>query len=213
MNFIEFETELNDYIKIGDIPKAISVAENKLKSYPTTDFHKILNRDLLNLTPKLIKFIDKFYASAKDDFGGKKGLFSIFSKKNKPEKTLKAISCEMNGITVNYDLWFINLFAFSFIEDSEDLDWLADYDFYSEKYFIISGFEDIQAVYKDYMENERWDEENLETLLDLSEIIMILRLQELFKVTYEKAKAENYPWTEIPIFVNGHDVELNYRTL
>ena len=213
MNFKEFEAELNDYLKIGDIQKAISVAENKLKSYPTTDFHKILNRDLLELSPKLIKFIDKFYTSAKDDFGGRKGIFSFFNANKKPEKTLKAISCEMNGITINYDLWFINLFAFSFIESSEDFDWLADYDFYSEKIFIISGFEDIQAIYKDYMENERWDEENLETLLDLSEIIMILRLQELFKVTYEKAKIENYPWTEIPIFVNGHDVELNYRTI
>jgi hypothetical protein len=213
MNFKEFETELNDYLKTGDIQKAISVAENKLKSYPTTDFHKILNRDLLKLSPKLIKYIDKFYTSAKNDFGEKNGILSIFKKEKKTEKNLKAISCEMNGITINYDLWFINLFAFSFIEDTEDLDWLADYDFYSEKIFIISGFEDIQAIYKDYMENERWDEENFETLLDLSEIIMILRLQELFKETYEKAKSENYQWTEIPIFVNGHDVELNYRTI
>ena len=212
MNFKEFETELNAYLKIGDIQKAISVTEDKIKSYPTTDFHKILNRDLLKLSPKLIKYIDKFYVSAKNDFGGKNGILSIFKKKSQTEKNLKAISCEMNGITINYDLWFINLFAFSFIQDSEDLDWLADYDFYSKKIFIISGFEDIQAVYKDYMKNERWDEENLETLLDLSEIIMILRLQELFKTTYEKAKAENYPWAEVPIFVNGHDVELNYRT-
>jgi hypothetical protein len=213
MNLIEFENELNELLKVGEIQKAILIAENKLKSFPTTDFHKVLNRDLLKLSPKLIKFINDFYISSINELEGKKGFLSIFHKKGETGKSLKAISCEMNGITINYDLWFINLFAFSFIKEGEDLDWLADYDYYSKKMFIISGFEDIQAVYEDYMKNERWGEENLETLLDLSEIIIILRLQELFKATYEKAKIENYKWTEIPIFINGHDVELNFKTL
>ena len=198
MNFIEFQSKLNEHLKVGDISTAISIAENKLNSFEKTDFHKVIGRDLLNLSNKLIEFIDAFYVTAKKEMG----------------EDLQAISCEMNGITINYDLWFINLFGFKTLnENQEDFEeWLSDYDFYFENEFIISGFEDLQEVYKDYMKNERWNEENLETQLDLSEIIMILRLQELFKETYEKAKKEKYEWSEIPNFINGHDVELYYQT-
>ena len=198
MDFIEFQSELNEHLKVGDISTAISIAENKLNSYDKTDFHKVIGRDLLKLSSKLIEFIDTFYISAKKEMG----------------ENLKAISCEMNGITINYDLWFINLFGFETVNENEEdfEEWLSDYDFYYDKEFIISGFEDLQDVYKDYVKNERWDEENLETQLDLSEIIMILRLQELFKETYEKAKNEKYEWSEIPIFINGHDVELYFKT-
>lgn len=198
MNFIELQNELNGHLKVGDIQTAISIAENKLKSFDKTDFHKVIGKDLLELSPKLIEYINSFYTSAKKEMG----------------ENLKAISCEMNGITINYDLWFINLFGFETLNENEEdfEEWLSDYEFYYDEVFIISGFEDLQEVYKNYMKNEMWEIENLEAQLDLSEMIMILRLQELFKETYKKAKNENYEWSEIPVFINGHDVELYFKT-
>jgi len=44
-----------------------------------------------------------------------KGFFSKIKKsKSGSGKSLKSIYCEMNGFTINYDLWFIDFFAFSF---------------------------------------------------------------------------------------------------
>ena len=194
MNFIEFENELNGYLKIGDIENAILISEEKLKSLRETNFHKILGRNLLNLSPKLFEFIDNFYLESENELDG----------------NLKAISCELIGITINYDLWYINLFAFSTLDEDDNLEcWLSEYDFECDKEFIISGLEDIQKVYEDYMKNKGWNEsDDLQTQLDLSEIIIVLRLQELFKVTLEKAKENNKKWSQIPIFINGHDNSL-----
>ncbi|MDD5151399.1 MAG: hypothetical protein PHC28_13155 [Flavobacterium sp.] len=214
MDFIEFENRLNELIKIGEIGEAIQIAEDELNKIPSTSFHKIINRNLLHLTKELNDYINDFYKISKNHLegNGKGFLNSLFSKKEDTGKTLKAIYCEMNGFTINYDLWFISLQGFSSCNDLDDIEWLGDSEYDYERYLTISGFEDLQSVYKDYMNNERWDEENLETACELCAILITLRLEELFKELYTKSISKNIPWTEIPLFVTSHDSELIYRT-
>jgi hypothetical protein len=214
MNLYKFENELNEFIKIGNLDKAIQITESELKKLPTTDFHKVLNRDLLHLSKNLNDYLTTFYKNSKNNIEGKKlGFLSSLSQKNQEtSKSLKAIYCEMNGFTINYDLWFLSGFAYSFCNDLDDIDWLADYDYSTDNIFIISGFEDLQNVYKDYMENEKWNDKNLEIACDLCAILITLRLEELFRETYMNAQNSDEKWKEIPLFVTSHDSELVYRT-
>jgi hypothetical protein len=209
MDFRKLENELQLLISEEKIAEAIEIVETELKKQPQSKFHNCIGRDMFHLSEKLNVFLNNFYVYAKNHIEGKPNGFidSLFKKNIETGKTLKAISCEMNGITINYDLWFITLFGFHDCKENEDLDWLSDFDVYSQKNLVVTKFEDIQKSYKDYIENEK---DEFEDQCDLCEILIFLRLQQLFQKTHQTAKSRNEEWTKLPIFVNGHDSELIY---
>jgi hypothetical protein len=188
----DLEDEAKKLVETNKIDKAIELAENELRKIPVTDFHKVLGRDFLNLTDDLVEFITYFHKQASKEI------------------KVKAMYSEMNGFTINYDLWFLDLFAFKTCEGLEDTDWLADYDFSIDESMVLSGLEDIQAVYEDYMKNEKWSDINLENAMEVCEIIIVLRLQELFKSSIEIAIQKELEWCKIPIFATAHDYEILY---
>ena len=211
----ELEEKLNAFLIVNQLDKAIDFAENELNKLPETDFHKIIGKDLSHLVSNLNDYLNGFYDFAKNYYKGsdKNFIKKFFGSKNDSTKSLQAIYCEMNGFTINYDLWFIDLFGFSFCNDLSDLDWLADFELSSNKSMIINGFESLQKVYQDYMENEKWKDNELEKACGICEFLIIMRLQQLFERTYNEYKDKNTTWTNIPIFVTAHDYDLIYKTI
>ena len=192
----DLEDEVKDLVEGKQIDKAIELAENELRKISITDFHKVLSRDFLHLTNELIEFISYFYEKAKKQI------------------KVNALYSEMNGFTINYDLWFIQLFAFESCGGLDDTDWLADYEFtLDNEAMVLQGFKDIQAVYEDYMKNEKWTDKNLERAMEICEIIIVLRLQELFKKSIELARLKNLEWCKIPVFATAHDNQILYSSL
>lgn len=192
MNF-DLADELNTYLLDNKLEQAIEVAEKKLSELPTTEFHKIIGRNLKPLVENLISYITDFYSQSKNEF------------------EVKAIYSEMNGFTINYDLWFIDLFAYAELGTLNDLDWLSEFKCSSDKSMIISGFEDLQSVYEEYMENEKWRDKALEKACEICELLIILRLQELFKEAKNVATQRNLQWIGIPLFVTAHDYDMIYE--
>jgi len=186
--------EVKKLVEASSIDKAIELAENELKKIPATGFHKVLGRDFLNVTDDLVEFVNHFYAEATKEI------------------EVKAIYSEMNGFTINYDVWFLDLFAFKTCEGLEDTDWLADDDFSIRESLVLSGMEDIQAVYEDYMKNEKWSDKDLENAMEVCEIIIVLRLQELFKTTVDSAIQKQLKWAKVPIFATAHDYDILYSS-
>ncbi|WP_242135473.1 hypothetical protein [Aestuariivivens marinum] len=197
MNF-DLEDKLNEYIKRNDLDSAIQIAETELNKIPQTDFHQLIGLNLLHLVPDLTKFISVFYSIVKIKY-----TFS-FTKK------LKAFYCEMNGFTINYDRWFIDLFSFSKI-GKDDFDWLADFEYNTQRNLTITGFEKLQEVYEDVYKNQKHDIFEIGQAFDVAELLIILRLQELFKETYKIAQKNGEKWSEYPMFVTAHDYEIIYR--
>jgi len=196
MNLIELENEVATLIKNKDISKAIKITERELSIISKTAFHDILGRNLLHLKNELNLYLSKSYQASQ----------KILHNES------KAMYCEMNGFTINYDLWFILSFTFNFTNNLDDTDWIADYDYFHEMALTISGYEDIQQAYKDYMENERWDDQELESASEICALLITLRLQELFKFTFDEFNLLE-DWTKIPVFVTSHDYESIYQTL
>src|SRR5690606_21133835 len=148
-------------------------------------------RNLLNLTDDVDEFLNAVYQKSIEEISN-----------------VESIYCEMNGFTINPDLWFVTGMSFTFCNDLTDTDWLADYDYFFEMALVIKGYEDLQETYEDYVKNEKWDFENS---ADLCAIIITLRLLELFRETYKVFKDKS-EWTKIPVFVTSHDSELIYKT-
>lgn len=197
MNF-ELEDILREYVKKDDLATAIQIAEKELCKVPLTDFHKLIGKDLLHLETDLSKYLSKFYATVK-----RKYTFTF------PRK-LKAFYAEMNDFTINYDRWFLDLFAFSKLETGDD-EWLADYDYAAKYDLTITGFEQFQKAYEDVHRNQKLEVLEIEQAYEIVELLIILRMQELFRETYKKAKAKGLKWSEYPMFITAHDYEMIYR--
>jgi len=192
MNVYEFENNvISKLVKEGEIEKAINLAEEEFLKIPKNDFHKILGRNLLDLTNDTDEFLSAVYQKSVDEIND-----------------VKSIYCEMNGFTINPDMWFVTGMSFTFCNDLSDTDWLADYDYFFEMALVIKGYEDLQKTYEDFVKNEKWD---LEESADYCAIIITLRLLELFRETHEAFKNKS-EWTKIPLFVTSHDSELIYKT-
>lgn len=196
MEFYNFENKINQIVKTGNIKDAIQQTEIEFKNIDVTDFHKIIGRDLLHLEDDVDEFLSALLQESKENL----------------DDEIKAIYVEMNGFTINHDMWFTTGASFTYCNDSEDTDWLADYNYFFEMAMVITGFEDLQKVYEDYMVNEKWDIEGLELASDFCALLITLRLLELFKASFEKFNAKS-EWTNIPVFVTTHDSETLYCTI
>lgn len=223
---IELYNELYEYLGSKQLDKAIEVAEERLQQLPTTYFHNVLHRNLLHQREELAEYINVFYEDASKFYRSKSGVVVSHVRQINPStlqeelvenvtnwdnKEVKAIYSEMNGFTINYDLWFIDLFAYSSCKGLDDLDWLAYYEYSSENSLTITGFEDIQNVYQNYMENQLWTVTTLKAAGDICELLIILRLQELFSEATKVGRSKKQQWTELPLFVTAHDYDLIYN--
>jgi hypothetical protein len=205
MNF-ELADKLSELLESKKLDEAIAMAENELKNIPTTDFHKILDKNLLHLTSDLAKHINEFDKSTRQILKKKQGFIkNLFGsgKENKPA----AYYCEMNGFTINPDRWYIDLFSF----ENYSLtywEWLSDFYDSSANDLTITGFEDIQKVFEDVHTNNRFEEPNIDKAYEVCELLVILRLQELFRATYKTNQGD---WDNIPMFVTAHDYEMIFK--
>ena len=198
MNF-DLEYKLNQYVKRNELDSAIQIAETELRKIRKTDFHQLIGMNLLHMESELDNYICNFHSIVKLKYAFNFG------------KKLKAFYSEMNGFTINYDRWFVDLFSFSKIGE-EDYDWLADYDHFTKKHLTITGFENLQKVYEDVYKDKNYKIPEIEQAYEIAELLIILRLQELFRKTYQSAKSNGKKWTDFPMFVTAHDYEMIYQT-
>jgi len=205
MNF-ELADKLYELIESQKLDEAIIFAEQELKNIPTTDFHKILDRNLLHLTSDITNHIQAFDKSTRDVLQKKQGFIKkLFGSGNNIKPA--AYYCEMNGFTINNDRWYIDLFSFENYSLT-DWDWLSQFYDSTANDLTITGFEDIQKVFQDVHDNDRFEEPNILNAYQVCELLVILRLQELFRETY---KARKDVWSDIPMFVTAHDYDLIYK--
>lgn len=205
MNF-ELADKLSKLLESKKLDDAIAMAEQELKNIPTTDFHKILDKNLMHLTSDLAKHINEFDNSTQEVLKKKQGFIKNLFGSGKEVKPA-AYYCEMNGFTINYDRWFIDLFSFKNYSLT-DWEWLSDFYDSTANDLTITGFEEIQKAFEDVHENNRFEEPNIEKAYEVCELLVILRLQELFRETYKMNQGD---WDKIPMFVTAHDYEMIYK--
>ncbi len=188
MNF-ELAENISGLLSDDKLDEAILLAEAKLKEQAPTDFNKLLGKNLLHQTDKLVAFFSDFYDTVNSNLD------------------IKAIYAEMNGFTINCDLWFLDLFAYDKVGGTDDTDWLADWEEGNSTInsFPLTGYEELQATYQDYMDNQKYKDNKMQGASDVAELLIVLRLQELVRAATELAKSKNLFWATIPVFASAHD--------
>jgi len=192
---IEFATKINDLIQANQLDAAIDISEKELRQLPKTEFYKLIGWDQTSDAEALADQVNIFYNAAAENI-----------------KTVGALYCEMNGFTINYDMWYVEFFAFTKFQGLDDLDWLADFDYNNLDLGVaFTGIEEILAVFKDYMENERWNDSVQKSSFEIAEILVILRVQQLFREAAKIARSKKQSWINIPFLMTAHDYDLIYN--
>jgi len=197
MNF-ELTEKLSELLKVDKLTEAITLTEDKLRQETKTDFNKILGKDLLQLSDSLADYLDSFYKSVKG------------------RMKIQALYCEMNGFTINPDLWFLDSFAYDKFGGTDDFDWLADWEpeNSTQDSFVIKGYEDLQGTYEKFMKDEKWKDQKETSASDICELLIVLRLQELLKEAVKIARDRGMEWVNVPVFVTAHDYyDIVYRAV
>ena len=199
---IEDYDNLEDKIKIllksKDIDKAVNLAEEELKKVPETGFHKVLGKNLLNdeLIFATRKAIDDFDKSVRA------------SMKNKLIEPV-AYMCKIRDFEdegkIIYDLSSYKK------KKSKNLEWLNDmsnvYDMFETK--NIEYFTEVTDYFKKITEDSKYYKPENEKAYAPCEILLILRIIELFTEVYKNS--DNHNLNNVPMYISGDENFLLYK--
>jgi hypothetical protein len=193
---IALTEKLSELLKVNKLTEAIGLAEDALLLEKKTDFHRIVGKNLLSLSGTLADYLESFYKSVKG------------------RMKIKALYSEMNGFTINPDLWYLDSFAYDKFGGMDDFDWLADWepDNTTPDIFVIKGYEELQEAYEKYMKEEKWKDDKESASHNICELLIVLRLQELFKEAAKIGRERKMDFVNVPLLVTAHDYyDLVYR--
>lgn len=191
MNF-ELAKKVSKFLSEDDLQGAIAMVETELKSQIRSDFDQLMGISLLKQKNKLARYISKFHktVSGKMDVG--------------------AIYVEMNDFSINWDMWFVDAFAYAQFGGTDDLDWLGDWEEEGNATttrFKIKGLEKLQKTWQTYSEQKQYKDKKMEAAADVAELLVVLRVQELVKAAVDRARQKGRSWTQATILVSAHDFD------
>jgi hypothetical protein len=143
VSWFEIATDLEPYLRKGDLNFCIDRVSNIMRDLPQTPFHQIINLEFTNDPKDVVEYFEKFIEQ-------ESGRYEI-----------KAIYTETNGFYINPDRWFFELFAYETYGGHEDYDWLADWRSGDYPSMTLTGMERLQRVYgSDAFHDGKYKEES-----------------------------------------------------
>lgn len=177
----------------GHLVDCIASLEEALSAMRDTAYHRVLGRDFLSHTREAAEYLVDFHRSACAN------------------GTVSALYFEVNGFTINPDLWYFDGFAYSTAGDIWDLDWLASWDSSTEEPFSLHGMETVQEAFADLYLS---DDQPLSVSLagELAEHLVTARYMQLIAAAHEYAKRNYAPLQGLTILSTAHDWDTVHQT-
>lgn len=195
MNHQALYERIDPLLTAGDLNEAIDQCERLLMGIPKTDYHSVINVELDRLNPEFAGWVNDFFERVSANMD------------------VRVIYSELNGFTINPDVWFLDMFAFDTHGGLENMEWVGDWENGNStagKSFAIEGFEPLQMRFLRDLDHSSISTSDEEGARMLSEFLVVLRTQQLFQRTLDQASSER-PWKRIPFVVTAHDRDLVYE--
>jgi hypothetical protein len=186
MDWIEIANQIKPDLKKGDIDTCIERVTEELKKLPDTPFHNVINFRFTNKPQDIAEY------------------FATFLQKEKKRIDIKAIYAETNGLDINPEIWYFNLFAYEKYGGHDDYDWLSDWKSDDCESVSLTGLEEIQIIYENFEEGEY--EDDYSDARDLCSLLVVLYFHHLIKKAAPLVADLN-----IPILATSHDYDLIYE--
>ncbi|WP_022823359.1 hypothetical protein [Hymenobacter norwichensis] len=183
MNF-DFAEVVNPFLEKADFNQAIQLAEARLVAIPTSPFHLILGKSLLNQAESLCLWVDSFYEKATRSI------------------VVKSLYFELTEFDINTDKWEIE--GFTYAEDGglDDQEWLADFSqtISTDEAFVLVGYESLQEAFEEIA----LDSDDLQDAHDWCEQLVLARYRQLVYTAHQQAVERQLSWAHIPVYCAEH---------
>lgn len=183
MELHDLAEELLPSLKKGDIEGCIDRVSGELSKLSNSPFSKVMELDFSN-NPKDVA--DCFQ--------------SILSQYGE-QTDIKALYTETNGLDINPDQWYFEIFGYSSYGGLEDLDWLSDWQAESENGWVLTGMESLQEVYA----SDAFGKSEFDKARELTSLLVVLKFQKLIRNSL--ALVPDFP---VPVLATSHDYDFIY---
>jgi len=166
----------------GAFAEAETILASWLKALPASPYHVIADLQVTTPADACAKYFDDFIAVAKRD------------------QPVRAVYTEMNGFTINPQLWFCDGFAFDFNGGTESFDWLGEFDSATDTRLVITGLESLQQIYA--LRRFAPPMKSMEDADRLAGSLVIVKFQRLIQQALPLMRN-----LECPLFASAHDYD------
>jgi hypothetical protein len=121
--------------------------------------------------------------------------------------SVRALYLEMNGFDINPDLWYFDFFAYkTYVPDTDDAEWLCEWDSAPWPATTLLGLEPVQAEYDWYSNHQGHKDHAARIAASYATPLVMCRFVELIGRTV----ASESPF-DIPILATAHDFDIIAR--
>lgn len=174
-------SQVQPLVRSGDFAAAEKLLVQWLRTLESTPYHIAADLQITTPLPTVAAYFD--------DFAGKA----------RSEHELAVVYCEMNGFTINPDLWFGDAFGFTEDGGRDELDWLGGFASSTEESLLIEGLEPLQEVFAEAMEDSDSDTP-YECARLLATVLVIVKFQRMLQAARPMMKEPR-----VPLLACAHD--------
>lgn len=167
----------------GKFAEAEQILKGWLRARPASPFHIIAELNLTTAPQTVATYFDEFAQKAAREY------------------RLEAVYAELNGFSVNTDVWFCNAFGFSKHGGVDGYDWLGDFRSSEDENLVIDGLEPLQELFADRKHRSPRLVEDSVTLC-LTEALVIVKFQRLLQRALPLMKS-----MKSPLIASAHDYD------
>jgi len=186
--------EIYRQIEDKSLEDAIKTVEASLVEIPPTPFHAVAGRGFLQNVEALAGHLIEFHGSVIREF--------------QPA----AIYCEMNGFSINPEMWYLDSFAYRNYGGLNDTEWLCEWDNAEYPAFRLAGMEDIQRLF----EKNFWSALvpfEMRFAKTVAEFAIVLRFCELVERAHQRAKEKSAALKGLRILADAHDYDCLHQSV
>lgn len=174
-------SEIEPLVQNGDLIAAEKAVAEWLRALEPSPYHIACDLQITTLPAAVAAYFD--------DYARKAG----------SEHELAVVYCEMNGFTINPDLWFCDAFGFAQDGGRDRHDWLGGFASAAEESLVVEGLEPLQQVFDEAMEDRESDAPFQSARL-LAEVLVILKFQRMLQQARPSMQE-----LQVPLLACAHD--------
>jgi hypothetical protein len=186
-------TQFGLMVPHGKLAPCIALLGEGLRALRETPYHRVLGRDFLTQTDAATDYVIEFH------------------RKTAAEMPVAALYFEMNGFTINPDLWYFNGFGYKAAGDVWELEWLAHWDAETPGDFTLEGMEGVQGAFADLFCDEK-QPLGVQLAAELAEHLVTARFMELVAAAHKAAKRRYKGVEGLPVLATAHDWDTVHQT-
>lgn len=181
---VQLQKEFTPLLRVGNLAECERGLSARLAALPHSPFHIILDLSIATKPEGVAGWFDEFFRKQGTRF------------------QIRAAYTEMNGFSVNPDLWFFNAFAYEKYGGNDDHDWLALWQSEDSEPITVEGLEQLQKVYA----SDAFCDSRFSCACDITDLLVVVKFQKFIQEASRHMQALRFP-----LLATAHEFSFIYE--